>query len=510
ALPFYWNLAPNYDWIIKPRKVGGRGTMRESEFRYLHRPGSGLISLGYLPGDQRFNDADRKSAHWEHYGNLDATWRWHSDVSYLSDNDYLNDLGANLSAVGESFLNREWVIEGNKDSWQAQLAVQSYQTIDGAITADDQPYRKLPEARIHHTSNLANDWLEWSNSASYAYLAQPESSVVPYAHRLHWISEFSLPLSGSWYFLTPQTTLQSSYYQLLGTQSTSATRYVPTFSIDGGLFFDRTIPFQHHRWTQTLEPHLFYTYTPFRDQNPLPVFDTTAMTFGFDQLFRANRFSGIDRIGDTHQTTLATTTRFLNENSQELAQLTIGQILYHTDRNVTLPDTLPLTNSQSPIVLRGQTALPAHLTLAGGLTWDSAHNIIEDGNLMLSSVTDINSAWHTSYRYRKAAPSDDRIDQIIFGVRQHLSGFWHIVGSLHFDLEENRTLEQISGFQYEDCCWRADVVYHRRIRSSTDSVDDAANQYSFLMQFELKGLGKLGSRLDELLSENIPGYIRRN
>lgn len=507
AVPFYWNIAPNYDWLIKPRKIGGRGMMLESEFRYLHQPGKGNINIGFLPEDRKFNDEDRKSARWQHQGNFLKHWAWSTDVGYVSDNEYLDDLGASLESIGESFVPRTLSLEGGIGAWRANMLVQSYQTIDAAIADADQPYRKLPEITLSHTGNLFQHRLEWHNALTYTYLAQPLATVAPYAHRTHLASDLSLPMQAPWYFLTPRITLQSTYYDLMGNgQAQTGDRHVPTTSLDAGLFFDRPLKFGDANWTQTLEPRVFHAYTPFRQQDWLPVFDTTALTFGFDQLFRADRFTGIDRIGDTHQTTLAVTSRLLDDTRSEKAKLTVGQILFHEDREVTLPGETALIGTQSPLLIRGESRLPWAMTASGGLTWDSGQNVLEDGNLQLTRTNNPDRAWQTSYRYRKAATNNDRIEQITLGTRQRVRGAWHFVASVHFDVENTNTLEQLTGLQYEDCCWRADFVYHRRIRSSNDLSDTAENRYAFLFQFELKGLGGVGSRLENLLRETIPGY----
>lgn len=60
---------------------------------------------------------------------------------------------------------------------------------------------------------------------------------------------------------------------------------------------------------QTLEPRVFYTHTPYRNQNAIPVFDSSERSLGFNQLFSENRFTGKDRISDSNHLTVAATTR---------------------------------------------------------------------------------------------------------------------------------------------------------------------------------------------------------
>jgi LPS-assembly protein len=45
---------------------------------------------------------------------------------------------------------------------------------------------------------------------------------------------------------------------------------VPTVSLDSGLYLDRPFELSGYNFIQTLEPRVFYTYTPYEDQSELP------------------------------------------------------------------------------------------------------------------------------------------------------------------------------------------------------------------------------------------------
>jgi LPS-assembly protein len=71
-------------------------------------------------------------------------------------------------------------------------------------------------------------------------------------------------------------------------QTINAASQSPTFSLDGGLIFER----DQGAVVQTLEPRAFYLVAPYRPQDDLPAFDTANTTFSYAQLFRDSRFSG--------------------------------------------------------------------------------------------------------------------------------------------------------------------------------------------------------------------------
>ena len=109
------------------------------------------------------------------------------------------------------------------------------------------------------------------------------------------------------------------------------------YSIDTGAFLERETHFVQHTFLHTLEPRLYYLRVPYRDQNNLPLFDTSTFDFSFSQLFRENRFSGADRIGDADQLSVAVTSRLIDEDrGREWLSGSLGQIIYLADRQVTL------------------------------------------------------------------------------------------------------------------------------------------------------------------------------
>ena len=119
--------------------------------------------------------------------------------------------------------------------------------------------------------------------------------------------------------------------------SSNQNRGVPIASIDSGLYFDRNTKWFGKNYRQTLEPRLFYLYVPEKDQEDIPVFDTSEYTFNYSSLFRDNRFSGSDRVGDENKLSLGVTNRWIEENGFERQRISVGQAVYFKDREVQLP-----------------------------------------------------------------------------------------------------------------------------------------------------------------------------
>ena len=59
SIPYYWNIAPNYDATFTPRVMSKRGEMLSTEFRNLGERSRGELRYEIIPRDRVRNDSDR-------------------------------------------------------------------------------------------------------------------------------------------------------------------------------------------------------------------------------------------------------------------------------------------------------------------------------------------------------------------------------------------------------------------------------------------------------------------
>ena len=168
----------------------------------------------------------------------------------------------------------------------------------------------------------------------------------------------SLPMQTASAFLTPKVSLQHTQYLITtpgrGLQnsvtvnstgqisdkeySSDESRTLPIFSTDSGLYMEKELNFSDRSYLHTLEPRLFYLYIPKANQENIPIFDTALNDFSFNSMFLENRFSGTDRVQDANQLTAAITSRLVDaKTGREKLKLSVGEIAYFRDREVTLP-----------------------------------------------------------------------------------------------------------------------------------------------------------------------------
>ena len=521
GVPYYLNLAPNYDATLTPTYISRRGTLLEGEFRYLTPHTKGTIGAGYLPNDKQYDNRDRNLVTWHHEGHYG---RLVNEVQYteVGDIDYFNDLGTNLNTSAATHLDQHASLNYFGDIWRFNALLQKYQTIDATIAPNDLPYRKLPQLLASAKMPLPS-WnpLEFNFNSEYVYFQHPDQNqitVADSADRVRLAGGVDLNLRRPWGYFVPTYTYRARYYNIHGgpldNQEPDVTSY--EFNLDSGLYFDRPLAFNNHSFIQTLEPRLYYLYVPYREQNELPTFDTAKNSFGFEQLFRDNRFTGGDRIGDADQVSLGVTSRFIDQNTGlERLNLSLGQIFYLKDRRVQLETTDPAeTTTLSPFVARGYWLFNDDWTLRAETQFDSQVNNLDALVTGVAYRDKKGNLLNFNYNYYDngavtADPLAEKIKQTDLSFIWSVTQRWGLIARWGFDLNQRRSFDTLLGVEYESCCWRARLVNRRFLKESNDVPDTVKPQQGIFLQFELKGLGGIGGAVDGMLEESIPGYRER-
>ena len=210
------------------------------------------------------------------------------------------------------------------------------------------PYDRLPQVVGRYSRTDLPAGLDAYVEADYTRF---ESDRIlngqPNARRAFTLAQVSRPWQAPGWFVTPKLQLHSTQYDFdapLVTGRRSASRTVPTFSLDSGMVFERDASYLGRSFRQTLEPRAFYVYTPYRDQSRLPNYDSAANDFNFATIYTENAFGGHDRIADNNLLTLGATTRLLDpDTGAEAASFGVAQRLRFKDQRVTLPGVAPVS-----------------------------------------------------------------------------------------------------------------------------------------------------------------------
>ncbi|WP_052470202.1 LPS assembly protein LptD [Thiolapillus brandeum] len=502
TIPYYFNLAPNYDATFVPRLLSKRGLILGGEFRFLTQNNKGEFYGEVLPDDRESDEYGTRGAlHARSHSNLNYLTQGLSadvDVNWVSDDNYLDDMGRSLAVTSTRHLLSRAALNWRLPQWDALAEVRDYNTLDKTIAPKDRPYSLLPRLAVNWTHFQGAAGLDYSVGVEMTSFYRDDSVT---GSRFDLAPKVSMPLHRDWGFLEPALTGRYTSYELddaLPGQDNKPDRGTWSASLDSGLFFDRDTNWLGHNLTQTLEPRAYYLYTPYVNQDDLPLFDTGLLDFSFNNLFRDNRFNGPDRVGDANQLTLALTSRLLSQaDGRELLNASIGQIYYFQDRRVTLYQGDPLDDSSSSIIAQLSSGMFEHWMLRAGLEYDpNADSKVRQGLAMATYRGDNGQRLHASWRLREGV-----LEQTDLAAVWPVSNKLSLIGRWYYSVEESHSLETVAGLEYGDCCWHLRAVWRRYLDHNGEAYNDTA-----LLQLELNGLGKLGNNIDNFLDRTIYGY----
>jgi LPS-assembly protein len=387
-VPYYFNLAPNYDLTLTPGLFTARGVELAGQYRYLMQNSHGQLDATFLPNDTQ-EHGDRSYLHFTDITDFKRGMRFDADIADVSDHNYFNDFAVGSDQTSVTFLERRVDLLYYDDVWRIRGELQNFQTIDigvqtvcspaelvqlpaaSAAACDQRPYSRVPRIQANALWPVANTPLELALDSEIVNFLR---EIGPTGVRLNVAPEIRWSSRGPGYFFEPAVGYDFTQYDLqnaaaigIGASSTP-TRALPYARLDAGLVFERDAGAKGQR-TQTLEPRVVYSYVPYRNQDSLPIFDSGLPDLNLTELFRTNRYVGEDRIGDANQVALALTTRLFDHVSgAQYLSATIGQIRYLTIPRVGLPeqlaqqadgDTLMTVPGVNPLALPGQALVNA-------------------------------------------------------------------------------------------------------------------------------------------------------
>lgn len=412
SLPYYWNIAPNFDATITPHYMNKRGgVMWENEFRYLTQLGSGLTEFDYLPSDKVYEDdhsSDSNSRrwlfYWNHSGVIDQVWRLNADYTKVSDPDYFNDFSSKYGSSTDGYATQKFSAGYVNQNFDATVSTKQFQVFD---RESSNSYSAEPQLDVNYYQNDVGPF----DTHLYGQVAHfvNSNNNMPEATRVHFEPTINLPLSNGWGSLNTEAKLLATHYQQSnldkynaanGTDyKESVSRVMPQFKVDGKMVFERDL---QEGFTQTLEPRVQYLYVPYRDQSEIGNYDSTLLQSDYTGLFRDRTYSGLDRIASANQVTTRLTSRVYDAAAVERFNISVGQIYYFTESR-TGDDNINWENNDTTgsLVWAGDTywRIADEWGLRGGIQYDTRLDNVATGNGTIEYRRDENRLVQLNYRY---------------------------------------------------------------------------------------------------------------
>jgi len=510
SVPYYFNLAENYDATVEVTSMSDRGVMFDNELRYLGFNESTLLNFTHLESDDEFGDDrylymindnrilyDNMSV-----GNNPRRFILRSDINYsrVSDLDYFDDFGNSLSTASQSNVKREIRLFGtsssNEYTLDYDLSTLSYQPTQSGV---NEQYQTVPSLKLNY-KNKSTSTLNYNLRASIDKFEHKDNTKAEGARYLIYPS-IQMPIVTDGWELTSKLGIRHVEYDLDNNVSEGKSKTTPIASIRGKLYFDKYVGGKLH----TLEPEAYLLYIPVGNQDNNPIFDTGLKEFKYS-LFSENKFYGEDRLNDAKQISLGLTHRVIDETTgDELFSGTIGQIIYFDDRDVHLTNNTKSHSDASNIIGLASTKLTKYSTLSVGSVYNPHKGHGMRNNIRYrydASSGSRNKIFNTDYRFIRG--SEEEID--LSGVYSFNKEF-SLVGKYNYSFSNNRSntedlIDTMIGIEFDSCCYSLKVV-------ARDYWTGVKKDNVLYFEFLPKGLTTTNNKTSALLRRGIPGYMDR-
>ncbi len=545
SLPYYWNIAPNYDATITPQFMTHRGVKLNNEFRYLIAPGTGTVAFDFLNHDRAYikdkergkredrDSDDRWLFYWRHSGTYAGHWNFSSDYTKVSDPSYFTDFSSQYGSTTDGYATQKFSAGYSDTNWNAKVTHKQFQIF--ADNPNKRAYKAEPQVDFNYYKNNlgAFDVHTYAQAARFTSVGKNN----PDATRLHIEPEVNLPLSNGWANMNNSIKLYATHYdQDIPRSNTdkslekNVTRVLPMFKSDAKVVFERDL-FQGSDFVQTLEPRVQYLYIPYKDQDNINNFDSSLLQSDYSGLFRDRIYSGLDRIASANQFTTGVTTRVYDDALAERFNFSVGQI-YYFERPRSGNSNRPIDDKSNTGSLLWATdsmwRIDDNWGLRGGLQYDRRLGNVTMGNAVAEYRLDADRLVQLNYRFvdrdyiqatfrdlnqlgeNQELPEYQRgISQVGAVVSWPLSERWGFVGSYYYDTKQQQPASQLVGLQYNTCCWAVNLGYERKIVGWQKEKFSSEYDNKWSINVELRGLNNnhsLGSQ--KMLESGIMPYQR--
>ena len=525
GIPIYFNIAPNKDMTITPKIHSRRGLEIDMDSRYLYAYEQGNFAFSWID-DTEYND-ERYTYLFAHRARVGDLFHLNIKLQRVSDADYVEDLGGNVDLLNESYLRSYLESDLFWRGWNFSFQTELLQRVDDDADWLQQPYQYqlrpgFKASRIFADGPMGMNFEFQSQAAQfvhkYRYLEAADGSreYIPFGNRFHNSLRMDWPYRRPWLFFIPAAEISHTHYKIYRQDSINRTQ--PIYSVHSGLIFEKQAK-QDSVFRHTIEPTMFYLNVPRREQDDIPLFDTTVNEFNFQSLFSENRFNGIDRIGDADQLTLALNSRWLHRASgKEAMRASIGRIYYFRNRQVRLNPIADKAQPQSPLISEIKLDLNNKIKFLSSWVWDSK----QEQTLKLTSGLSLKGSRNRTVNLYYRSQADAFNEQLPFesshGFEQAginlgipLGERWTMLAGWSYDFDADDNLSAFAGIEYRSCCWSFSMSVQRRLidvdNDSGRLADGGLDYENFIgFEFNLEGLGSLGNNLHKTLGRSIFGY----
>ena len=495
GIPYFWNLAPNYDVTLRPMLTTRQGPLLRATWRHRLASGQYQIDGGGIyqldkklaaPGNRRW----RGFVHSQGDFKINKRWKWGWDATLTSDDTFLRryDIDNRIELVSRAYLtgidNRNF-LSGEALHFRRVLTGDINHTFPYAV-----PY-------IRHDIILDNTVLGGElgfNTSIYSLKRRTPVSISPIANQgtdqtraivdAHWRRRI---IADNGAVITPFFNLRGDLFFADNVPGAPAGdkvtgRVLPTGGIDVRWPLVRSTGMGQQVFTP-----VFQLIASPDESNTTSIGneDSVSLNFDHNSLFLHDKFNGGDRYEGGTRANIGFLFNWMFDDGG-FARASFGQTLHLAGRN-SFATGSGLETSQSDLVAGIALQPNEYFRLSYQARFDERSLAINAQDASILYDTDRFTA-SLDYVDINAAPNFGRpanLRQVWGEAKYRFGNGWNIFGGMRYDLILDRPVRHVAGIGYDCDCFAFKLFY----KESNTRDRDATTKRAILMSIEFKTLG---------------------
>ena len=476
-IPYYFNLAPNYDATVSTNFLTKRGVQLQTEYRHLSQHSNTKIRGEYLHRDSEHSDRQpRYAAHVDYKWHNDSQLSSRLDVSWVSDKNYVGDFSGLFPDQNDQYLQQNVEVTIADIRYKASIGVNRYITSNPGVIEAERTHDRIPWAsyeQVFHldknanlTTKLGVDKFRHKTKSS-GTRSRTDTAVEFWQQRE--FGKLNVTLGG-----------ETLHYRMSNVPAGSPGKASVTSSyyiVDGSLYFDRILDDSEIRSRWTLEPRIQILSASNKDQGNLPIFDTTIATIdNYEDLFRRSPYIGGDRVRDIQKISVGISASLYKPlDPVSVNKIGLGQIFYRNDPR--LDNSAVVESKKSDLFFGWQIKKPAW-EVNSGILYDDRASQVNQAVLKHSMALTERGKFSNVYRFLR-----DEDEQFGSSLSMKLQSDWSMKLQHIESLKRNQHVESLLQFDYLSCCWNGGVRLKRQTEPNGKKDD------SIYLYIRIKGFG---------------------
>ena len=520
SLPYYFNLAENYDLVLTPRHISSRGSGLASNFRYLNTKFTGEINVSGLSGDKRYKketgiEDSRWNVSWQNKSVLSKNLYSNIDFQSTSDEYFFRDIGNDqFGGTRTSYLPRKFSLSWKNPFLKINLGINRYQILNPFSFEE---YKSKPNLTIQtYVSRKDLSFSLFANKSKFELdRINPFRSSYEEVDRLFLSPSITfrknLP-SSTFLFSTGTTYIKHNFDSLQESKSS------PWVEMKYSVFLDKANNFQ----VSSLIPVIKYVFVEDSYKNQTNLIDSRIISLDYSTIFQRDRFVGLDRFSENNKIIVGIERVSSSLKKNSFNSVSFGKAFYLKDR--TYYEDSSVIRDSSPLVAEFKTKLRGNIWSKGLFEWNNDSKKLNLASFGFSYQK--NDLKRIEFRsiYRRKDPNKTYIpwvDKDMKTNHSELVAQWPLSKSINLfarwqkDHESNKSNDILFGFEYSNCCLKWGLMnrkwieedyfswknnYTSSFEALSQGLDPSVERSRTYVFFELKNIGRLGKEISKALS----------